>query len=61
MIDDKTRIYTLREAAQVLHCNPAVLRRRIKAGKINCFKDGSWIKFTNTDIDEYIEKNRVRK
>lgn len=52
-----TKIYTLKDAAELLNCNVRVLRRRIKARKIESFKDGNRIKFTDVQIQEYVDRN----
>lgn len=52
--------YTLKEAAKLLGCNKEVLRRRLKAGKIDSFKDGNRIKFTDLQIQEYVDRNSNR-
>lgn len=55
MANEKTTIYSIPEAAEILHLKEVTIRRRIYAGEIPFHRFGRRIFFTQKDIDDYIE------
>ena len=50
------KIYTLREAAEILKTSERTLLRMLDSGRIVGFRHGTQWRFRQTEIDEYIEK-----
>ncbi len=51
--------YTLQEVAKKLKINNQTLYNWIKAGKINCYKSGRKYLFSDSDILDKLNKNRI--
>jgi excisionase family DNA binding protein len=54
------RLYSVKEAASYLGRSVTALREMIWAGKLPYIKDGRRILLDVQDMDEWIEKSRVR-
>lgn len=54
------RLYSMQEAACYLGRSVDALREMIWAGKLPFFRDGKRILLDVKDMDEFIEKNKVR-
>ena len=52
------RLYTLKEASEALGISPLTLRKWIIAGQIVGTKIGKQWRITETDLQNFIEKNR---
>jgi excisionase family DNA binding protein len=52
------KIYTMEEAAKYLRIHAATLRLKAKNNEINYFKIGTVFRFTESDINKYIEAHR---
>jgi len=60
IIDMEVAIYTLEQAANKFGIHKETLRKKAKAGKINGFRVGNQWRFTDQDIQEFIDRNRSR-
>lgn len=49
-------LYTVEKAAEYLEMDTVTLWRLRKARKISCRKSGRWIRFTESDLNEYLER-----
>ena len=60
--NDKTRFYTLREAAHIMGCSHRTLRRAIKAGKLVAYTrtDGHKIWIEGRDVDKFTKGQEPR-
>jgi excisionase family DNA binding protein len=52
------RLYTLKEASEALGISPLTLRKWIIAGQIVGTKIGKQWRITETDLQDFINKNR---
>jgi excisionase family DNA binding protein len=52
------QIYTLEEAAKVLKLHKETLRLKAKRNQIDGFRIGNEWRFTESDIQEFIDKQR---
>ena len=52
------RLYTLKEASEALGISPLTLRKWIIAGQIVGTKIGKQWRITETDLQDFISKNR---
>jgi excisionase family DNA binding protein len=43
------------EAAEMLGMHPATLHRLRKRGLVSYRKSGRWVRYTRTDLEEYLE------
>lgn len=55
------RLYTVKEAGEYLGRSPWSIREMIWAGKLPCVRDGRRILIDIRDMDEWIEKSKVRE
>ena len=52
-------VYNAEQAAEFLKCSTATIRRRAAAGEIAFSRDGSDLKFLESDLRSYLKANRV--
>ena len=52
---DQTRLYTLREVAEILRLNPQTLYNNIRRGKLKASKVGREYRFTAEQVQDIIE------
>jgi excisionase family DNA binding protein len=57
--DELTPLLSIREAAKLLHISEDTLRRRVAAKKIAHRRIGSLVRFTMSDIQDFIERSKV--
>lgn len=55
------KIYTLKEARDILKISDRTIRRYIEDGKLGAFMVGNNYRITHEDLMRYIEENRVVK
>ncbi len=62
MISEKEkRLLTIDEIAEFLHMNPMTVYSWVKDGKIPAFKIGKVWRFRQTEIDEWLKKQKYKK
>lgn len=52
---DQTRLYTLREVAEILRLNPQTLYNNIRRGKLKASKVGKEYRFTAEQVQDIIK------
>ena len=52
---DQTRLYTLREVAEILRLNPQTLYNNIRRGKLKASKVGREYRFTAEQVQDIIK------
>ena len=52
---DQTRLYTLREVAEILRLNPQTLYNNIRRGKLKASKVGKEYRFTAEQVQDIID------
>lgn len=55
MSDDKPRVYTLDEAAEILHLTKRTLYNYIKAGTLKAVKMGKFWRVSDDDLQDFIK------
>jgi excisionase family DNA binding protein len=58
-MDDKLR--TILELAAILGCKPITVYRHVKSGKIPHRRVGKFIRFSDSDIQSYLESVKFEK
>lgn len=53
-------VYNVSQAAEFMRCSEATIRRRASAGLIAYTRDGSDLKFLESDLRAYLKANRVK-
>lgn len=53
-------VYNAEQAAEFMKCSPVTIRRRAAAGEIAFSRDGSDLKFLESDLRAYLKANRVK-
>lgn len=53
-------VYNTAEAAKLIKCSKASIRRRAANGEIAFSRDGTDLKFLESDLMAYLKKNRVK-
>ncbi|MDD1671515.1 MAG: helix-turn-helix domain-containing protein [Methanomicrobiales archaeon] len=51
-------IYTIEQAADVLHIKPRTMREWIRLGKVRAFKLGDLVRIHDEDLQEFIDSER---
>ncbi|MDD3224743.1 MAG: helix-turn-helix domain-containing protein [Clostridium sp.] len=47
------KYYETKELAEMLHVHPETIKREVQRNKLQCFKVGSELRFTQDHVDEY--------
>ena len=55
-----SELLTLRQAAQLLGCSIATVKRRIAAGSLPAFKDGGLVRVREDDLRRYVAERVAR-
>ncbi len=55
-----SELLTLRQAADLLGCSPATVKRRIRAGTLPAFRDGRIVRVREDDLRRYISERVAR-
>jgi len=51
-------IYTIEQAAEILHIKPRTMREWIRLGKVRAFKLGDLVRIHDEDLQEFIDTER---
>ena len=54
------KYYTRQEVADILEAHPMTIYREIKKGKLKAFTVGNHLRIKQSDLDDYIRKNKVK-
>ncbi|MDR0587283.1 MAG: helix-turn-helix domain-containing protein [Treponema sp.] len=52
-------LFTKKQAAERLGCSTVTIDKLRRLGKLPCHKIGALVKFTQEDIDEFVERSAV--